>query len=111
MPGWKEEWERGRTASEADMKEQYDTAIEAVEELESRRQEQPDVRRTLLRRAAAVMQDAHRRHIRHARDVVRAQAQVVIFEVEEVARIETAERLQHRRPEQHEHLHRVSRPP
>lgn len=48
------------------------------------------------------MDDAHRRDVRDAGDLVRAQAQVVVLEVQEIAWIEAAEFLQDFGAEQHE---------
>src|SRR2546421_11248602 len=61
-----------------------------VEEADRTLSEFDNVPPTLARRAAAVMNDSHRRHIRALRDRVQAHAPVEVLEIEEITWIEAA---------------------
>src|SRR5205823_12071710 len=61
-----------------------------------------DVPPAFLRGAAAVVHDYHRRHIGASGDAVQAHAPIEVLEIEEIARVESARRVDRFPPRQHE---------
>src|SRR5262245_28782142 len=63
--------------------------------------EPADMPGALVRRVTAVMHDPHRRQICRLRDLVDPHAPIVILEIEEEARIESAGRIDRRAPHEY----------
>src|SRR5580765_3242070 len=58
--------------------------------------------KTLASSSAAVMDDAHRRHVGDTREPAGSKTEIIVFEIKEIARIEALQALERIGPEQHE---------